>query len=144
MQYVYPCNMTGNEWDGDGVTAIFPDLNGAITGGFTFREALINAEDCLVVALAACIKQQEELPTPSPFQDGQELLTVQPVIAAQLDLYTAMREQGISRSDLAERLGITSDAVYKLLSLDYRTPIAEVIKALRTLGCELAATEQAA
>ena len=28
----------------------------------------------------------EELPTPSPFQDGQELLTVQPVIAAQLDL----------------------------------------------------------
>ena len=141
MQYVYPCNMTGNEWDGDGVTAIFPDLNGAITGGFTFREALINAEDCLVVALAACIKQQEELPTPSPYQDGQELLTVQPVIAAQLDLYTAMREQGISRADLAERLGVSSDAVDKLLSLDYSTPIDRVFKALKALGCELVAAD---
>ena len=93
MRYVYPCDITGNETDGDGFVAIFPDVNGAITGGFTFREALINAEDCLVVALAACVDCQEELPTPSPYQEGQELLTVQPVVAAQLDLYTAMREQ---------------------------------------------------
>lgn len=144
MQYVYPCNIKGNETDGDGFVATFPDVEGAITGGFTFREALINAEDCLVVALASCVDCGEELPTPSPFQDGQELLTVQPVIAAQLDLHTAMREQGISRADLAERLGVGSDAVDKLLILDYRTPIAEVIKALRAVGCQLAATEQVA
>jgi biotin operon repressor len=55
-----------------------------------------------------------------------------------------MREQGISRSDLAERLGVSSDAVDKLLSLDYRTPIAEVIKALRAIGCQLASVNQAA
>ena len=144
MQYVYPCNIKGNETDGDGFVATFPDVEGATTGGFTFREALINAEDCLVVALASCVDCGEELPTPSPFQDGQELLTVQPVIAAQLDLHTAMREQGISRADLAERLGVGSDAVDKLLILDYRTPIAEIIKALRAVGCQLAATEQVA
>ena len=144
MQYVYPCDIDGNETDGDGFTAIFPDVDGAITGGFTFREALINAEDCLVVSLASCVDCHELLPTPSPFREGQELLTVQPVIAAQLDLYTAMREQGISRSDLAERLGVSSDAVDKLLSLDYRTPIAEVIKALRAIGCQLASVNQAA
>ncbi len=144
MRYVYPCNIEGNETDGDGFTAIFPDVNGAITGGFTFKEALINAEDCLVVALSACVDCYEELPAPSPFQDGQELLTVQPVIAAQLDLYTAMREQRISRAELAERLGVSGDDADRLLSLDYRTPIAEVIKALRTLGCELVATEQVA
>ena len=144
MQYVYPCNIKGNETDGDGFVATFPDVEGAITGGFTFREALINAEDCLVVALASCVDCGEELPTPSPFQDGQELLTVQPVIAAQLDLYTAMREQNISRAELAERLGVSSDAVDKLLILDYRTPIAEIIKALRAVGCQLAATEQVA
>ena len=102
------------------------------------------AEDCLVVALEGYIVSERKLPTPSPYQDGQELLTVQPVIAAQLDLYAAMREQGISRSDLAERLGVSSDAVDKLLSLDYSMPIAEVIKALRTVGCELAVAEQAA
>ena len=144
MQYVYPCDMTGNEWDGDGVTAIFPDLNGAITGGFTFREALINAEDCLVVALAACVKQQEELPVPSPYQKGQELLTVQPVIAAQLDLYTAMRERNITLAQLAERLGISEQDAAPLLSLDYRTPIGRVIEAMRAVGCAPEVTEQVA
>ena len=135
MRYVYPCDITGNETDGDGFVAIFPDVNGAITGGFTFREALINAEDCLVVSLAACVDCQEELPTPSPYQDGQELLTVQPVIAAQLDLYTAMREQGVSRAELAERLGIGSAEADRLLSMDYRTPIGQVLNALRAIGC---------
>ena len=38
-----------------------------------------------------------DLPTPSPYQEGQELLTVQPVVAAQLDLYAAMREQKLAR-----------------------------------------------
>ena len=146
MQYVYPCDIDGNETDGDGFTAIFPDVDGAITGGFTFREALINAEDCLVVSLASCVDCHEPLPAPSPFREGQELLTVQPVIATQLDLYAAMREQNISRAELAERLGVGSDAVDKLLSQDYRTPIAEVLLALRAVGCEsvVAATVSAA
>ena len=144
MRYVYPCNIKGNETDGDGFVATFPDVEGAITGGFTFREALILAEDCLVVALAHYLDFGEDLPTPSPYADGQELLTVQPVIAAQLDLHTAMRAQGLSRADLAARLGVGSDVVDRLLSLDYRTPIAEVIQALRAVGCEPAATEQAA
>ncbi len=144
MRYVYPCDIAGNETDGDGFVAIFPDVNGAITGGFTFKEALINAEDCLVVALASCVDCYEELPKPSPYQDGQELLTVQPVIAAQLDLYTAMREQDVSRSDLAERLGIGEDAVDRLLSMDYRTPIREIARALRAVGCELAMAHRAA
>ena len=144
MRYVYPCDITGNETDGEGFVAIFPDVNGAITGGFTFKEALINAEDCLVVALSACVDCYEELPAPSPFQDGQELLTVQPVIAAQLDLYTAMREQNINRAELAERLGVSGDDADRLLSLDYRTPIGEVLQALREVGGELAVAEQVA
>ena len=144
MRYVYPCDITGNETDGEGFVAIFPDVNGAITGGFTFREALINAEDCLVVSLAACVDCYEELPAPSPYQDGQELLTVQPVIAAQLDLYTAMQEQGISRAELAERLGVSDADADRLLSLDYHTPIGQVLNALRAVGCTSAAVEQVA
>ena len=144
MRYVYPCDITGNQTDGDGFVAIFPDIEGAITGGFTFREALINAEDCLVVSLAACVDCQEELPTPSPYQDGQELLTVQPVIAAQLDLYTAMREQKLSAADLAARLSICEDDATALVILDYRTPIGEVAKALRAVGCDLTVAERAA
>ncbi len=144
MNYLYPCNIEGNEEDGEGYAVTFPDVYGANTGGFTFKESIILAEDCLVVALSCYIDLGKELPTPSPYQEGQELLTVQPVIAAQLDLYTAMCEQGISRAELAERLAISSDDADRLLSLDYRTPIGEVIKALLAVGCQSAATEQVA
>ena len=136
MRYTFPCDIEGNEKDGDGFVAIFPDLKGAVTGGFTFKEAIIMAEDCLVVSLGSCMDCQEELPTPSAWQKGQELLTVQPLIAAQLDLYVAMREQGVTASDLAERLKVPEAKVKRLLSLDYKTSINEVVEALELLGCQ--------
>ena len=146
MKYLYPCNIKGSEENGEGFVVTFPDISGAITGGFTFREALILAEDCMVVALSCYIDLEHELPTPSPYQEGQELLTVQPVVAAQLDLYTAMREQKLGMAELAARLGICEDDAAALVNLDYRTPIGEVAKALKAVGCELAAAvaEQAA
>ena len=140
MKYTFPCNIRPDEEEGGwGFVVSFPDIYGANTGGKTFKESIILAEDCMVVALSAYIHLGHELPTPSPYQDGQELLTVQPVIAAQLDLYTAMREQGISRAELAERLGISVADADRLLSLDYRTPIGQVMNALRAVGPELAA-----
>ena len=144
MKYLYPCNIKGPEKNGEGFVVTFPDISGAITGGFTFREALILAEDCMVVALSCYIDLGRELPTPSRFQEGQELLTVQPVVAAQLDLYTAMREQKLGPADLAGRLGICEDDAAALVNLDYRTPIGEVAKALKAVGCELAVVEQVA
>ncbi len=136
MRYTYPCNIEGNEQDGDGFVATFPDLEGAVTGGFTFKEAIIMAEDCLVVSLASYVDRQEELPTPSAWAKGQELLTVQPLIAAQLDLYVAMREQAVTTADLAQRLDLPEAVVKRLLSLDYRTSINEVVEALELLGCK--------
>ena len=144
MRYLYPCTIQGNHEDGNGFVVSFPDIPWAHTGGFTFREALILAEDCLVVALSHYVNHGLDLPAPSPYQEGQELLTVQPVVAAQLDLYAAMREQGISGADLAHRLGICADDAAALVHLDYRTPIGEVAKALKSVGCELAVAEQAA
>ena len=145
MRYAFPCDIKTDDSEGGwGYVVSFPDIPFAHTGGKTFKESIILAEDCMVVALSVYVDRERDLPAPSPYQEGQELLTVQPVIAAQLDLYAAMREQGISRSDLAERLGVSNDAVDKLLSLDYRTPIAELIKALLAVGCQLAAVDQAA
>jgi antitoxin HicB len=144
MRYTYPCNIEGNEQDGDGFVATFPDLEGAVTDGFTFKEAMIMAEVCLVVSLASYVDRQEELPTPSAWAKGQELLTVQPLIAAQLDLYVAMREQGVTASDLARRLNIAEAEVKRLLSLDYLTSINEVVEALELLGCNTAVEDLAA
>ena len=145
MKYTFPCNIRSDEEEGGwGFVVSFPDIYGANTGGKTFKESIILAEDCMVVALSAYIELGRDLPKPSPYQEGQELLTVQPVIAAQLDLYTAMREQGISRAELAERLGIGSADADRLLSLDYCTPIGQIAEALKIVGCGLTATEQVA
>ena len=144
MKYTFPCNIIGNQDDGDGFSVKFPDLKGANTGGFTFKEAIIMAEDCLVVSLASYVDCEEELPTPSRWEKGQELLTVQPLIAAQLDLYNAMRQQGVSVSDLAMRLNLPEPDAKRLLSLDYKTSINEVAKALELLGCEPAVEDLAA
>jgi predicted RNase H-like HicB family nuclease len=145
VKYTFPCNIKPDEEEGGwGFVVSFPDIYGANTGGKTFKESIILAEDCMVVALSAYIHLGRELPTPSPYQKGQELLTVQPLIAAQLDLYTAMREQKLGAAQLAARLGICEDDAAALVNLDYRTPIGEVSKALKAVGCELAVAERAA
>ena len=144
MRYTFPCNIEGNEEDGDGFVVTFPDFDGAITGGMTFKESIILAEDCMVVSLAWYVDRQKELPTPSAWTKGQELMTIQPLIAAQLDLYTAMREQGVTASDLAERLNLPEAEVERLLSLDYRTSVNEVVEALELLGCKPAVEDLAA
>ena len=144
MRYTFPCDIDGNEEDGDGFVVTFPDLDGAITGAKTFKESIILAEDCLVVSLGHYMDCQEELPIPRPWTNGQELITVQPLIASQLDLYTAMREQNITTADLAKRLNRDETAVRNLLILEYRTPIGEVVQALEALGRKLVVEDRAA
>ena len=136
MRYAYPCNFTPDEEEGDGYVVTFPDVRGAHTGAQSFKESIILAEDCLVVMLGAYIDCLEELPTPSTWTQGQELIAVQPLIAAQLDLYTAMRNQGITVAKLAERLQVPTSEAKKLLVLDYTTSINEVFKAMDVLGAK--------
>ena len=145
MRYAFPCNIVpDDEEGGSGFVVTFPDVKGANTGGRTFKESIILAEDALVVALGTYIDCKEELPTPGRLNKGQELVAVQPLVAAQLDLYNAMREQNISRADLAERLGLGEAAISKLLTLDYQTRIGQVTKALESVGRSLMVEDRAA
>ena len=144
MKYTFPCNIAPDEEGSWGFVVSFPDVKGAHTSGRTFKEAIILAEDCMVVALSCYVDSGEDLPIPSPYQKGQELLTVQPLIAAQLDLYTAMREQNITLPQLAERLGISEPDAAPLLHLDYCTPLGSVMQALEAVGRSPAMAEQAA
>lgn len=134
MRYTFPCNVEGREGDGDGFVVTFPDVDGAITGGFTFKDSIILAEDCLVASLGACMDCQEELPKPSSWSEGQELITVQPLVAAQLELYSAMREENVTVADLAQRLNLSETEVKQMLILDYRTSLGQVVNALNALG----------
>ena len=146
MKYAYPCTLEP-EYDEKykgWFNVSFPDLEGAFTCGCDWKTAMIMAEDCMVVSLASYVDRQKELPTPSTWVRGQELRTVQPLIAAQLDLYQAMRAQGVTISDLAQRLDLPEADARKLLALDYLTSINQVVDALEILGCKPAVEDLAA
>ena len=101
MRYAYPCSIvldreeqraTGRE----AYNVTFPDVYGANTGAWSWEEALEMASDCLEVALGMYVEANEDIPAPSPLEDGQVLISVAPSVAAKLALYAAMREQGVT------------------------------------------------
>ena len=135
MIHAYPCQLTHDE-DG-GLVVTFPDVPEAITGGADRAEALANAEDALAVALAGYVHAKWDIPTSSGATNGQVSVPVPPIIAAKLALYSALREQRITKVDLARRLGVSESAVRKLTNPDHRSHISLVQNALRAVGLSL-------
>ena len=142
MRYIYPCILTPEEEGG--FFASFPDVPGALTCGDDRVETLELAADALVAMLSVYVQEQQDIPTPSPATDGQELVAVPPVAAAKLALYTALRAQGITWAVLADRLDLSESAVHKLLNPDHYSHISQVLKALRAVGRNLVIEDRAA
>lgn len=142
MQYSYPCILHPEE--GGGFWVSFPDVPGALTSGEDRAEALEMAEDALGVALAGYVHERWDIPIPSAAAKGQVLVAVPSIVAAKLALYTAMREQGITKVALAARLGLSESVIRRLLDPDHRSHIGQVEKALRAVGRTLVVGDRAA
>ena len=142
MRYAYPCVLAPEESGGFSVS--FPDVPEALTCGDDRAEALERAEDALAVALAGYVHDRRDIPVPSAAGKGQELVSVPPVVAAKIALYTAMRDQGMTKVALAARMGLSEAAVRKLLNPDHRSHIDKVEAALKLLGRSLVVEDKAA
>ena len=132
MRYAYPCRITSHE--GNELVVSCPDVPGALTSGYSRAEALEAAGEALSVMLAGYVKDRKTIPVPSPVVDGQEIVAVDPVTAAKLELYSAMRDQGITKRALANRLGLSDATAGRLTDPDHRSHIDLVAKALRSVG----------
>ncbi len=148
MRYAYPCNIVRDDEEAratgrEAYTVTFPDVYGANTGAWSREEALDLAEDCLGVALGMYVKAREDIPAPSAPAEGQVLISVAPIVAAKVALYTAMREQGVTNVALARRMGLQENAVRRLLDPGHRSHITSVEKALKTLGRSLLVEDRA-
>jgi len=137
MQYAYPCSLVPDYEEGEGFVVAFTDVPEAITGAKSAAESLILAEDALIAALSMYVQSGEDIPNPSPVAEGQYLVALPPIPAANLALYIAMRAQGIDEAALGERLGIDADAVRKLIDPDRYTHITRIMEALRVVGRSL-------
>ena len=134
MRHAYPFTLAPDE-DGRLVVA-FPDVKGASTDGADEAEAVANASDCLTAALIGYIRSREAIPRPSPAR-GRSTVTLAPLVAAKLALYSALLEQRITNADLAERMGKPESEVRRLLDLDHRSDIGQIEAALAALGKRL-------
>jgi antitoxin HicB len=119
-----------------GILVQFVDVPEAHTVGVTEAAAAGQALDCLIAALGGYVKLGRKIPRPSPAR-GRPVATLPPLVAAKLALYEAMRAQGITRSELARRLGLQENAVRRLLDLDHRSHIDQIDRALAALGKRL-------
>ncbi len=142
MRYAYPCLIERDieELGATGRTAYvitFRDVPEAISGGWSWAEALEMAQDCLDVALTFYTDDRQDLPVPSPLRADEVMISTTPTVAAKLALYTAMRAQGVTAEHLAEQLGLDEQATQKLLNPLYRSHITTVRRALTVVGREL-------
>lgn len=146
MRYAYPCLLESEHEAGfEGVFNVsFPDVPGALTFGHGKTEALMMAEDVLAIMLADYVERDKDLPVPSPLVAGQELVAVPPMAAAKLSIYTAMRQQGVTKKLLAEQLAISDATADKLLVPDRYSPWSQITRALELLGRKLVVEDRAA
>ena len=133
MRYAYPCDMTPDVEEGYGFIVTFPDVRGAVTGGDTWDESLFLADDAIIAALGIYIRRGRDIPAPSRLQDGQVLITVPPLQSAKLDLYSEMRERGVSKSDLAGALGVSESDIADMLDLDFDSTSPQVDEAMNAV-----------
>ncbi len=112
----------------------FPDFPSAHTDGADASEATVEAIDCLGSSIAFAMVDKAIVPKPSRLKRGQKLIPVPLWIVAKLALYWAIRELGISQSELARRLNVGETVVRRMLDPNHDTRLEKIQAALEALG----------
>lgn len=112
-----------------------PRLPIVATFGETEEEARRHAVDAIETAIASMIDDGEDIPEP----DGSEGTAVRlPMMTAlKVNLYWALRAAGITRAELARRLGWKRESVDRLFRLDHRSRLEQIEAAFAALGAEI-------
>jgi antitoxin HicB len=133
QHFTYPVVLTPDESDG-GFVVTCRDLPEAITQGDSIVEAIEQAEGALQAAIESRIEDGMELPIPSRPRKGEHSVHVPVSTAMKAALYIAMREQGVSESELARRLGLDEKEARRMLNPRYAAKVAALERALHALG----------
>lgn len=131
-QYIYPAELTEDEAGRWLVT--FPDVPRCATDGATVEEALFEASDALSEGLATRMIRGEEIPQPSRPAKGHKMVVPSARIAAKAALYTACRDQGLTKVALAKLLGKSESIARRLLDPAHQTKLDQLEAALAAVG----------
>ena len=123
--------------DGDGFVVNCRDLPALITQGNDEVDALREAADAMDEVFATYMKQGLELPTASKTKRSEHMVAPPAETVAKAALYSAMREAGISKMQLARQLGVDEKEVRRLLDPHYGSKLPRIAEAISLLGKRL-------
>ena len=132
-RFTYPATLIPDETDG-GFVVTFRDLPEAITQGDTVDAALQEAADCLDEAISGRIDDTAEISTPSHKHSGEYAVAVPLQTAMKAALYLSVRDAGITKVELARRLGVAEKEARRLLDPHHGSRLTALERALAVLG----------
>ena len=112
----------------DGITITFPDMPYGVTYGDTKEEALSSAVDCLEEIVASLMKEKKDIPHPSPAR-GRPTVTLSPAFSAKVLLYITLREEHITKAELARSLDWKYPQVDRLFDTHHASQLSQLIMA---------------
>lgn len=119
--------------DNDTILVTSPDVPELTTFGETQDEAIDNARGALIAALDSYMERGWAIPSPS-LAEGRIIVTLPTLIVAKLALYSLMKEQGVSKMELARRLKVDERQVRRMLDLTHRGRFDDLDQAFYLLG----------
>lgn len=139
--YQYPLEL---HTEPTGVWLSCPDIPEMNASGDTLGEAFAEALDGFESALSLYVEQRRKIPAASAASDPAMVLHLPALTVAKIMLWNAMLDEGVSRAELARRMGCTRQVVDRLVDFLHSSKIEQVERALGLLGRRLSLVLEAA
>lgn len=118
--------------DGDTILVTVPDLPEAITFGEDREDALARAADAIETAIIGYVTDREDVPAPRT--RAKDYVALPTLSALKIELYRAMRAEGLGKAALAKRLGVALPQIDRLLDLRHASRLDAMERAFAALG----------
>jgi len=119
------------------IVVTFPDVPEAVTQGRGEADARTMAEEALGLVLLSYLHRGKPLPKPRTRGRGFIDIAVAPDVAAKLAVLESFAAAGITKTELARRLGKDEKEVRRILDPKHSTKLLALTAALRALGKRL-------
>lgn len=129
----YPVTITKD--DNNTYLVSFPDVPEAVTFGDTKEEALGHAQDALLTVFDAYIRERKDIPAAS--NRGTSFIELPALETTKVELYRAMREREVGKTELAKRLDWHLPQVDRVLNVRHGSQLDQLEAAFSALGKKL-------
>jgi antitoxin HicB len=134
--YIYRALCEAGDRRGN-IVVTFPDVPEVVTHGRGEADARAMAEEALGLGLLSYLVRGKRLPKPRAKGRNLVDIAVAPDVAAKLAVLESFTAAGITKSELARRIGKDEKEVRRILDPKHPTKLPALTAALRALGKRL-------